>query len=144
MSTFITTLNLNASGTAQAVIARAPTLEEVFRKHFQLIYETALRVTGNTYDADDVVQKIFLELIRSRQPLHLLRNPAGYFRRSAARQALKIVRSRKRVDLTDDAERFEAPAPQEAPSSENKEEQLLRFIASLKPGAALIMKLRYL
>ena len=143
MSTFTNALNLDA-GNAQALSDRASTLEQVFRKHFRLVYETALHITGNPYDADDVVQNTFLQLIRSNRPLHTLENPAGYFRRAAAHQALKIVSSRKRVDLTPDAERFEAAPQQEADASHTTEKELLGFIQTLKPAAALMIKLRYL
>jgi len=143
MSTFTNALNLNV-GSAQALSVRASTLEELFRKHFRLVYETALHVTGNPYDADDVVQNTFLQLIRSNRPLHSLENPAGYFRRASAHQALKIIASRKRVDLTPDADGFEAPAEQKAASSQNTQQQLLGFIQTLKPAAALMIKLRYI
>ena len=52
MPTPTNVLHLNA-GNAQALSSGAPTLEGMFRKHFRLIYETALHVTGNRYDADD-------------------------------------------------------------------------------------------
>ena len=142
LSTFTNALNLNA-GNAPALSARAPTLEAVFRKHFRVVYETALHVTGNPYDADDVVQNTFLQLIRSHRPLDLLENPAGYFRRAAAHQALKVVSSRKREELTAAATRFEAPTPPQTEASRNQE-QVLGFIQTLQPEAALMIKLRYI
>jgi RNA polymerase sigma-70 factor, ECF subfamily len=143
MSTSTNALNLTA-GNAQALSVRASTIEQVFRKHFRLVYETALHVTGNPYDADDAVQNTFLQFIRSHRPLDSLESPAGYFRRAAAHQALKIVSRRKRVDLTADADGFEAAAQQEAAASQTIEQQLLGFIQTLKPAAALMIKLRYL
>ena len=142
MSTFTSALNVNAGNTRVSSV-RASTLERVFRKHFRLIYETGLHITGNPYDADDVVQNTFLQLIRSNRPLDSIVNPAGYFRRAAAHQALKIVASRKRMDLTPDADRFEAAAQPEADISENAGQHLISFIQTLKPAAALMLKLRY-
>ena len=38
--------------------------EEVFREHFQFVYCTAYSVTGASQDADDVIQTVFLKLLR--------------------------------------------------------------------------------
>jgi RNA polymerase sigma factor (sigma-70 family) len=139
MTTLLESLNVRRT---PPLYAREVRLEEVFRKHFQLIYETALHVTGNTYDADDVVQNTFLQFIARNQSLQIA-NPGGYFRRAAFRHALNIVRNRKRVDLTDDAERFDGPVEQGTECSQDKEQQLSRFVQNLKPSAALMIKLRY-
>ena len=135
VSTPIRALDVN-SPNAQGWSAGAWTLEQVFRKHFRLIYETGLHITGNPHDADDVVQNTFLQLIRGKRPLHSLEHPAAYLRRAALHQALKILASRKRVDLTSDIDRFDAPAPPPADASGDAERQLLRFIQELKPAAA--------
>lgn len=143
MSTLSNVLNVSSART-QALSARAPTIEKAFRKHFRVVYETALHVTGNPSDADDAVQNTFLQWIRSNQSLDLIDNPAGYFRRAAFHQALKIVAARKRTDLTADADRFEAPAPPLADVCPGPQQQLLDFMKTLKPAAALMIKLRYI
>ena len=39
-------------------------LEQLFRDHYQLVYRTAYSVTGTHQDAEDVLQTIFLRLLR--------------------------------------------------------------------------------
>src|SRR4029453_15868070 len=53
-------------------------LEDLFREHHQLIYRTAYSVTGSKPDAEDVLQVIFLRLLRRGLPPDLLKNPKGY------------------------------------------------------------------
>jgi RNA polymerase sigma-70 factor (ECF subfamily) len=58
---------------------------------------------------------------------------------------LNVIRSRKRLELTDDAERFEAPV--ESCSSDAAEElhaRLTAALAELKPEDAQVLVLRYL
>jgi DNA-directed RNA polymerase specialized sigma24 family protein len=38
-------------------------LEDIVREHYQLVYHTAYGVIGNTEDAEDVAQTIFLRLL---------------------------------------------------------------------------------
>jgi DNA-directed RNA polymerase specialized sigma24 family protein len=49
--------------------------EEIFKDHARLVYRTAYGVTGGHEDAEDVLQTIFLGLIRrpvpsDREPVH--------------------------------------------------------------------------
>src|SRR5881392_747042 len=52
--------------------------EEIFREHYQMAYRTAYGVTGNAEDAEDVVQTIFLRLVRREFPHDLKKNPKAY------------------------------------------------------------------
>ena len=45
-----------------------PEIEKLFREHCQLIYRTAYGITRDYGDADDVLQSIFLKLLRSGLP----------------------------------------------------------------------------
>jgi RNA polymerase sigma factor (sigma-70 family) len=143
MPTRLDVLKLNAYFPL-ALERRAAHLDDVFRQHFRLIHETAWHITGNADDADDVVQNTFLQLMRGEQRIHLLENPAAYFRRAARNQALKVLRDRQRFEFVDETEAFERPADADPPLSEEKSKQLRDFIGSLKPVAALIMTRRYL
>jgi len=75
--------------------------EELFREHFQFVHSTAYTVTGSRQDAEDVLQTIFLRLLRREIPPDLKRNPKGYLYRAAVNESLNIIRSRKRQDPTD-------------------------------------------
>jgi RNA polymerase sigma-70 factor (ECF subfamily) len=67
------------------VIATVPTgegvnreFEELFNEHFQFVYCTAFTMTGKRQDAEDVLQTIFLRLMRRETPPALTQNPKGY------------------------------------------------------------------
>ena len=53
-------------------------LEELFRANYQLIYRTAYGVTASRHDAEDVLQTIFLRLLRRGFPPDFGKNPQGY------------------------------------------------------------------
>ncbi|HEY2380116.1 MAG TPA: RNA polymerase sigma factor [Terriglobia bacterium] len=76
--------------------------EELFREHHGLIYRAAYRITGNAEDAEDVLQTLFVRLLRRSEPLDLEANPKGYLHRAAVNIALDIVRLRKRTVLPDE------------------------------------------
>ena len=132
--------------TASGVTGRplAQEFEQLFREHYQLIYRTACRVTGSPEDAEDVLQTIFLRLLRRESPPDLKKNPKAYLYRAAVNLSLDTVRMRKRRPLAGDAERL--PAVECADASNRDEDihdRLLEAVADLNPGAAEILILRY-
>jgi len=141
METSLTALKLEVDQPIE--VKPRPTLEEVFRKHFHLVYKIGLTYTSNTFDADDVVQNTFLQMARYDR-LYLIECPPAYFRQAAVHQALKIIRKRKDVELTANADLYAASPPPDNSSTDSREQQMLRFIESLRPAAALLVKLRYL
>ena len=40
--------------------------ESIFREHSEFVYRTAYRVTGSAEDAEDVMQTVFLKMLRKR------------------------------------------------------------------------------
>jgi DNA-directed RNA polymerase specialized sigma24 family protein len=54
-----------------------PELTEIFREHYRLTYRTAYAVTGSAADAEDVVQTIFMRLLRREVPPDLRKNPGA-------------------------------------------------------------------
>src|SRR5436190_21019777 len=78
--------------------------EQIFQEHSRLIYRTAFGVTGNPQDAEDILQTIFLRLLRREFPPDLKRNPKAYLYRAAVNVSLDTVRARRRRVLVDDAE----------------------------------------
>jgi len=75
-------------------------LEAVFRAHYRMTYRTAYAITGSSEDAEDVVQSIFLRLVRRESPPGLKNKPAAYLYRAAVNLSLNTIRSRKRRTLT--------------------------------------------
>ena len=51
--------------------------EAFFLQHYQLVYRTAYSVTGRQEDAEDIVQTLFLKLLRRDSPMDLGSNPDG-------------------------------------------------------------------
>jgi len=119
-------------------------LDHIFRVHHQLVYRTAYGVTGNREDAQDVVQTIFLRLLRRECPPDLQRNPKAYLYRAAVNLSLNTIRLRRRQPHVSDAERFEQLADSAASdSAEELHMRLYEAIAELDPEAAHTLILRY-
>src|SRR5215472_11806271 len=70
--------------------------EDLFQEHSGMVYRTARVITGCREDAEDVLQTIFLRLIRRAVPPSFHKNPKGYFYRASINLSLNAVRSRKR------------------------------------------------
>jgi RNA polymerase sigma-70 factor (ECF subfamily) len=119
-------------------------LEDLFRTHYRMTYRTAYGVTGSAEDAEDVVQTIFLRLVRREFPPDLMRNPGAYLYRAAVNRSLNIIRGRKRRNLTDLPLVSEVEAPvTEADSAEEIHRRLFEAVAELTPESAHILILRY-
>ena len=119
--------------------------EDLFQEHYVLVYRTAYGVTGRVEDAEDVVQTIFLRLLKSEKPRELLKNPRGYFYRAAVNLSLTILRTRRRRVLTEVSDELAISLPARASSrAEELHRRLYDAIAQLNPKAASIVVLRYL
>ena len=119
--------------------------EELFQAHYELVFRTAYGVTGRVEDAEDVVQTVFLRLLKRERPRDFLKNPRGYLYRAAVNLSLTIVQTRKRRALTEASEELAAVVPARASSrAEELHRTLYEAIAELKPKAASILVLRYL
>jgi RNA polymerase sigma-70 factor (ECF subfamily) len=121
--------------------------EEIFREHYRMAYRTAKGVIGNSQDAEDVAQTIFLRLLHRQFPAELVKNPRAYLYRAAVNESLNVIRSRKRRGLTDEADRIETPSHAATDSAEDSAEEIHRrlyeAVAQLSPSAAHMLVLRY-
>ena len=70
--------------------------ERMFQEYHGLVYRAAYRITCNAEDAEDVLQTLFLRLLRRDTLPDFQSNPKGYLHRAAVNIALDIVRQRKR------------------------------------------------
>src|SRR5262245_5595093 len=123
-------------------------IEGIFREHSRLVYRTAYSVTGSPQDAEDVVQTLFLQLLRRGFPPGLRKNPKAYLYRAAVNLALNAVKSRQRRASAVDPARLElaAEVPGGAHASQQDEalqERLVQAIAQLNPRAVEMLILRY-
>jgi RNA polymerase sigma-70 factor (ECF subfamily) len=61
------------------------------------LFRAAHRITGSVADAEDVLQTVFLRLVRSNLSYDLAENPQAYLSRAAINAALDLIRSRGRA-----------------------------------------------
>jgi RNA polymerase sigma-70 factor (ECF subfamily) len=64
----------------------------LYERHYETVFRTALRVTGNPADAEDVLQTVFLRVLARGDDTAL---PAAYFRRAAVNAAVDVLRRRE-------------------------------------------------
>jgi RNA polymerase sigma-70 factor (ECF subfamily) len=126
------------------------TLEGLFREHHGAVYRAAYRITGDAMDAEDVLQTVFIRLLRREDELDLSDTAGSYLHRAAVNAALDLMRQRKRsrkVDLDDVSEHIEDevnPTPERARGNRELGERLRRAMGQLSPRQAEIFALRYL
>jgi len=113
--------------------------------HYGLVFRAAYRITGNAGEAEDVLQTVFLRLLRRNRNADPLENLESYLRRAAINTALDVIRSRQ-ADQT-------VPLPEEPSGLAQTEPKqdvsdlrlaLTRAMAQLKPRPAEIFALRFI
>ena len=120
-------------------------LERVYRDHARLVYRTAWGILGGREDAEDVLQSVFLALLRRESLPDLQQNPGAYLYRAAVTTSLDVLKAkRRRPTLVDDA-RLEAAAADSGPSfDEELYERLYSAIGQLPADASSVLVLRYM
>jgi RNA polymerase sigma-70 factor (ECF subfamily) len=120
--------------------------EQVYREHAPLVYRTAWGVLGSREDAEDVVQAIFLRLLRSECSPNLQSNPRAYLYKAAVNASLDVLKARRRRPvLVDDIERLDIAAPDSPVAFDDQiHRQLYEAIAQLSAEAAETVLLRYM
>ena len=114
----------------------------VFEAHQGLIFRTAYRITGNAADAEDVLQTIFLRLLRQPDSSEPMGKEETYLRRAAVNASLDLLRTRQNIRAVPLHEELLQPVVGERPDSDLKD-GLRRAFASLSPRSAEIFALRY-
>ena len=127
-------------------LALAQELEGIYHEYAPLIYRTAWGVLGTREDAEDVLQTIFLRLLRRESPPDLRKNPKAYLYKAAVTASLDVLKAkRRRPVLVDDLDRLEIPAlDQRSFFDEEMSERLYDAIARLNADAAGVVILRYM
>ncbi|HKG46636.1 MAG TPA: sigma-70 family RNA polymerase sigma factor [Pyrinomonadaceae bacterium] len=74
----------------------ASDLEKLFQAHHGRVFRTAQRITGSVADAEDVLQTVFLRLVKGQEEYDWSRNPEAYLSRAAINASLDLLRSRTR------------------------------------------------
>jgi RNA polymerase sigma-70 factor (ECF subfamily) len=122
-----------------------PDFERIYREYSPLVYRTAYGVLGNSQDAEEVLQTIFLRLIRRECPPDLQRNPKAYLYRAAVNLSLDTIEERRRHVLNGEADRLAVQPPaDDSDLDEELHKRLYEGIAQLSPQAAEAVILKYL
>jgi RNA polymerase sigma-70 factor, ECF subfamily len=118
--------------------------ELLYREHGAFVYRTAFRILRNAEEAEDVLQTIFLRLMRRGCPPDLQRRPRAYLYRAAVNGALDAIKLRQTRNSIAAVEIEEALHSPDSSSKEKLHQRLHKAIAELNPGAAEIVILRYM
>jgi RNA polymerase sigma-70 factor (ECF subfamily) len=116
--------------------------EQLFREHSHLLYRTAYSLLDNSADAEDVLQTIFVRLLRSGLPSGFEKNPKGYLYRAAVNASLDMIRGRKRHEHTDDIPNVQTLSEHNH-SKEERHRHLAQALSELDAEAAEILVLKY-
>jgi RNA polymerase sigma-70 factor (ECF subfamily) len=114
-------------------------LARVFADHHALVFRTAYRITGNAADAEDVLQTVFLRLLKMPDSV-AVRDQESYLRRAAINASLDLIRCRKQdravalVDIPSAASDHDAGELKAA---------LRQALGRLSPKSAEVFALRF-
>lgn len=86
-------MQMVASETDQKLQPGRAQLAEVFQQQKDRVFRAAYRITGNSSDAEDVLQTVFLRLA-GQESLGEIANLPAYLHRSAVNAALDVLRRR--------------------------------------------------
>jgi RNA polymerase sigma-70 factor, ECF subfamily len=116
---------------------------ELYERHYEAVFRTALRVTGRAADAEDVLQTVFLRFIAMGArggEVEDVAQPAAYFRRAAVNAAVDVLRRR---ELHAESE-YDDLAPHAAVQPPGLlKERLRRAIATVDSDDASLFLLRH-
>ncbi len=89
---------MGEAGTAETVISdwTPPTWDEVVREHSARVYRLAYRLTGNTHDAEDLTQEVFVRVFRSLDS-YTPGTFEGWLHRITTNLFLDMARRRQRI-----------------------------------------------
>lgn len=118
-------------------------LEDIFRQHASLVYRTARAITGSPEEAEDIVQTVFLRLIRGEYANNLRTNPKGYLYRAAVKGSLDALRARRRRTFIRDLDQIESSPPLPTAFGATANYKLDAALAQLDPRSLEILTLRY-
>jgi RNA polymerase sigma-70 factor (ECF subfamily) len=105
-----------------------------------MVYRTAYRVTGNPADAEDVLQTVFLRLMKRDGEAAPLEQPEGYLRRAAVNASIDLLRDRQR---TGQAVLESLPANPVCTELRELSDTLRRAISKLEGRQAEMVALRF-
>jgi RNA polymerase sigma-70 factor (ECF subfamily) len=119
----------------------------LFHEHHERVYRVARRITGRAEDAEDVLQTVFLRILRREESPLRSEDAASYLHRAATNASLDLLRRRKaaRSESIEDADRIQdhTPGPDVRQEGNEVRAKVRAALAELNPRAAEIFALRY-
>ncbi|BDC49675.1 DNA-directed RNA polymerase sigma-70 factor [Bryobacterales bacterium F-183] len=111
----------------------------LYDTYHPMVYRTAFRVTGNASDAEDVMQTVFVRLMKREGAASEMQQPESYLRRAAVNASIDLIRERQRAAAVpiDDA------APPACTELRELRDSLRKALAKLDDRQALLFSLRY-
>jgi RNA polymerase sigma-70 factor, ECF subfamily len=123
------------------VVTQPNEFSRIFEAHHGMVFRTAYRITGNAADAEDVLQTIFLRMLRQAPSDSALTQEESYLRRAAVNASLDIIRQRQASRNVPLNEATAQPAQPKAGTG--LEDCLRRALENLTERSAEIFALRY-
>ena len=120
--------------------------ERIFNEHHAMVYRVAYRITGTGEDAEDVLQTLFLRLLRREILPDIERNPKAYMHRAAVNIALDLIKQRARSVPSGDMEDHATPREHRAGAlpAFRIQDWLRDALGELNPKAAEIFVLKHI
>lgn len=123
-------------------------VEALYREHADRVYRAAWRVTGSAADAEDVLQTVFLRVLRQEDGAIDESQAGSYLHRAAVNAAVDLLRRRRaaRADALEPREatlRSPDPGPQASTERDELKARVRAALAGLNPRAAEMVALRY-
>ena len=119
-------------------------LERIFLEHQGRVFRAAYRVTGSASDAEDVLQTVFLRLVRREGGAVDVAHLSSYLYRAAVNTALDVLRARRESLPLEEAEQVSPPGmPEDAALREDVRRRLRRALGGLPPRWAELFVLRH-
>ena len=119
----------------------------MFQEHHARVFRAAYRVTGNASDAEDVLQSVFLRLVRREHNSEAVDNLESYLYRAAINTSLDLLRARKlrpAVALEEVPHTADALSGADAVGSLELQSWLRDALARLNPRHAEMFVLRFI
>ena len=103
-----------------------------------MVFRTSYRVTGNASDAEDVMQNVFLRLLK-RDPQDV-QQPESYLRRAAINASIDLIRERQKAAIIPLDEAF---TPSVKPEMGELRDSLRKALALLAERQSVMFTLRF-
>lgn len=122
-----------------------PDIERLYDDHAQPLHAFLLNLTRNEADTRDLLQEIFIKLVRDARLLHGVREERAFLIRLAHNAAIDLMRRRATRDQTRDnfaAEAGSPFAPATDPDEQTFRQQLAAALADLPPDQRAVAHLK--